>query len=89
MIVEPSDGLDSSTPSFPWRSSDYRQRAADSRSRALSPADLIVQPRGDRTAERMGPRKTIDLDASHASLASQASPVVDLIDEAARDLSAS
>lgn len=32
---------------------------------------------------RMNPRKTIELDASHASLASQPQAVVDLIEEAA------
>ena len=37
-------------------------------------------------AERMGPRKTIELDASHASLASQPVAIVDLIDEAATEV---
>jgi hypothetical protein len=34
-------------------------------------------------AARIGSRKTIELDASHASLASQPTAVSDLIDEAA------
>jgi hypothetical protein len=38
-------------------------------------------------AERMNPRSKIELDASHASLASQPSAIVDLIDEAATSLS--
>jgi len=40
-----------------------------------------------RMAERMNPRNTIELDASHASLASQPSAIVGLIDEAATSLS--
>jgi hypothetical protein len=34
----------------------------------------------------MSPRKTVELDASHASLASQPGAIVDLIETAARDL---
>ena len=41
-----------------------------------------------RMAERMGPRKTIELDASHASLASHPSEIADLIDEAVADIGA-
>jgi hypothetical protein len=33
-------------------------------------------------AERMKPQRTIELDASHASLASQPAEIVNLIDEA-------
>ncbi|MBT3073807.1 MULTISPECIES: hypothetical protein [Streptomyces] len=36
-----------------------------------------------RTAERMKPRRTIELDTGHASLASRPGPVSDLIEEAA------
>ena len=39
-----------------------------------------------RMAERMNPRRTIELDASHASLASQPGAIVDLIDEAAASI---
>ena len=39
-----------------------------------------------RMAERMNPRRTIELDASHASLASQPSAIVDLIDQATTSL---
>ncbi|MGW7091453.1 hypothetical protein [Streptomyces sp. NPDC054874] len=38
--------------------------------------------RMDVGAERMNPRRTIELDAGHASLASQPGPVADLIEEA-------
>lgn len=52
----------------------------------VSTNDRMIHPDNERRmAERMGPRKKIELDASHASLASQAGPVVDLIDEAARE----
>lgn len=37
-------------------------------------------------AERMNPTRTIELDASHASLASQPAAIVDLIDEAVASL---
>ena len=40
-----------------------------------------------RMAERMTPRRTIELDASHASLASQPGTIVDLIDKAATSIS--
>lgn len=38
-------------------------------------------------AERMNPRETIELAASHASLASQPDAIVDLIEDAVRELS--
>jgi hypothetical protein len=41
-----------------------------------------------RMAARMNPRRTIELDASHASLASQPDAIVDLIDLEVADLSA-
>jgi hypothetical protein len=37
-------------------------------------------------AERMKPQTTIDLDASHASLASQPAAIANLIDQAATSL---
>ena len=50
----------------------------------VSAADRMIHPDNERKmAERMGPRKTIELDASHASLASQPVAIVDLIEEAA------
>ena len=50
----------------------------------VSTADRMIHPDNERKmAERMGPRKTIELDASHASLASQPVAIVDLIEEAA------
>jgi pimeloyl-ACP methyl ester carboxylesterase len=53
----------------------------------VSTADRMIHPDNERRmAERMGPRKTIELDASHASLASQPAAIVDLIDEAATDV---
>jgi pimeloyl-ACP methyl ester carboxylesterase len=52
----------------------------------VSTADRMIHPDNERRmAERMSPRKTIELDASHASLASQPIAIVDLIDEAARE----
>jgi pimeloyl-ACP methyl ester carboxylesterase len=54
----------------------------------VSTADRMIHPDNERRmAEQMGPRKTIELDASHASLASQPVAIVDLIDEATRELS--
>lgn len=48
----------------------------------------MIHPDNERRmAARMDPRKTIELDASHASLASQPGPVTDLIEAAANDLS--
>jgi pimeloyl-ACP methyl ester carboxylesterase len=53
----------------------------------VSTADRMIHPDSERRmAERMGPRKTIELDASHASLASQPVAIVDLIDEAAGEV---
>jgi pimeloyl-ACP methyl ester carboxylesterase len=49
----------------------------------VSTSDRMIHPDSERRmAERMNPRKTIELDASHASLASQPIAIVDLIDEA-------
>ncbi|MFJ9344395.1 alpha/beta hydrolase [Streptomyces sp. NPDC101733] len=56
----------------------------------VSTADRMIHPDTERMmAERLNPRKTIELDASHASLASQPGPVTDLIEAAATDLAAS
>jgi pimeloyl-ACP methyl ester carboxylesterase len=53
----------------------------------VSTADRMIHPDNERRmAKRIGPRKTIELDASHASLASQPVAIVDLIDEAAREV---
>lgn len=50
----------------------------------VSTQDRMIHPDNERRmAERINPRKIIELDASHASLASQAVAVADLIDEAA------
>ncbi|SEA91138.1 MULTISPECIES: alpha/beta hydrolase [unclassified Mycobacterium] len=50
----------------------------------VSTQDHMIHPDNERRmAERINPRKIIELDASHASLASQAVAVADLIDEAA------
>jgi len=55
----------------------------------VSTADRMIHPDNERRmAKRMGPRKTIELDASHASLASQHVAIVDLIDEAGREIAA-
>lgn len=49
----------------------------------VSTQDRMIAPDNERRmAERMQPQKTIELDASHASLASQPKAVADLIDEA-------
>lgn len=54
----------------------------------VSTQDRMIHPDNERRmAARMDPRKTIELDASHASLASQPGPVTDLIEAAANDLS--
>lgn len=51
----------------------------------VSTQDRMIHPDNERRmAQRMAPRRTIELDASHASLASQPGAVVDLIDEAAQ-----
>jgi pimeloyl-ACP methyl ester carboxylesterase len=53
----------------------------------VSTADRMIHPDNERRmAERMGPRNTIELDASHASLASQPVAIVDLIAEAAGEV---
>ena len=54
----------------------------------VSTEDRMIHPDNERRmAQRMGPRKTIELAASHASLASQVIAVSDLIDEAADEVS--
>ncbi|TSD95137.1 alpha/beta hydrolase [Skermania sp. ID1734] len=53
----------------------------------VSTQDRMINPDNERRmAERMNPRKVIELDASHASLASQPSAIADLIDEAVNEL---
>ncbi|WP_405494968.1 alpha/beta hydrolase [Nocardia sp. NBC_00511] len=53
----------------------------------VSTEDRMINPDNERRmAERIKPRGLIELPASHASLASQPKAVVDLIDEAVRDL---
>ncbi|MGW1998020.1 alpha/beta hydrolase [Embleya sp. NPDC001921] len=53
----------------------------------ISTEDRMINPDNERRmAERMGPRKLIELAAGHASLASQPIPVTDLIETAAGDL---
>jgi pimeloyl-ACP methyl ester carboxylesterase len=50
----------------------------------VSTNDRMIHPDSERKmAERMAPRTTIELDASHASLASQPAAIVDLIVQAA------
>ena len=50
----------------------------------VSTSDRMIHPDTQREmAERMEPRERIELDASHASLASQPSAIVDLIEKAA------
>jgi pimeloyl-ACP methyl ester carboxylesterase len=50
----------------------------------VSSSDRMIHPDSERKmAERMTPRATIELDASHASLASQPVAIVDLIAQAA------
>ncbi|MFE7136108.1 alpha/beta hydrolase [Streptomyces sp. NPDC057638] len=54
----------------------------------VSTGDRMIDPDNERRmAERMSPRKIIELEASHASLASQPQAVVELIEEAARETS--
>ncbi|PRY54867.1 pimeloyl-ACP methyl ester carboxylesterase [Knoellia remsis] len=49
----------------------------------VSTQDRMIDPDNERRmAERMNPKKVIELDASHASLASQPAAICDLIDEA-------
>ena len=53
----------------------------------VSTGDRMIHPDTERRmAERMNPRAIIELDASHASLASQPRAIADLIDEAATSL---
>lgn len=53
----------------------------------VSTQDRMIDPDNERRmAKRMNPRKTIELDASHASLASQPGPIADLIDDAVQEL---
>jgi pimeloyl-ACP methyl ester carboxylesterase len=53
----------------------------------VSASDRMINPDTERRlAERMNPRGTIELDASHASLASQPGAIADLIDQAATAL---
>jgi len=53
----------------------------------VSAGDRMIHPDSERQmAERMKPRHTIELDASHASLASQPTAIADLIDQAATSL---
>ena len=54
----------------------------------ISSADHMINPENQKMmSSRMNPRKTITLDASHASLASRPDEVTALIDEAAQALS--
>ncbi len=53
----------------------------------VSTNDRMIHPDSERQmAERMKPTTTIELDASHASLASQPMAVADLVDQAATSL---
>jgi pimeloyl-ACP methyl ester carboxylesterase len=55
----------------------------------VSTQDRMINPDNERRmAARINPRKTIELDSGHASLASQPKAVADLIDEAAQAVSA-
>jgi pimeloyl-ACP methyl ester carboxylesterase len=55
----------------------------------VSTNDRMIHPDTERRmAARMNPRRTVELDASHASLASQPNAIVDLIDHAVVDLGA-
>ena len=52
----------------------------------VSTQDRMIHPDNERRmAQRMNPRKVVELDASHASLASRPAEVCDLIDLAARE----
>jgi pimeloyl-ACP methyl ester carboxylesterase len=54
----------------------------------VSTNDRMIHPDSERRmAKRMNPRSTIELDASHASLASQPGAIANLIDQAATALS--
>ena len=53
----------------------------------VSANDRMIHPDSQRRmAARMSPRRTIELDSSHASLASQPDAIVDLIDDAVAEL---
>lgn len=53
----------------------------------VSTQDRMINPENERKmAQRMNPRKTIELDSSHASLASQPVAIADLISEAVEEL---
>ncbi|MFD9104873.1 alpha/beta hydrolase [Streptomyces virginiae] len=53
----------------------------------VSAQDRMIHPDNERRmAQRMNPRKIVELDAGHASLASQPGPVADLIETAADEL---
>ncbi len=53
----------------------------------VSTSDRMIHPDSERQmAERMQPQTTLELDASHASLASQPVAIADLIDQAANAL---
>ncbi|HXW33313.1 MAG TPA: alpha/beta hydrolase [Acidimicrobiales bacterium] len=53
----------------------------------VSRDDRMIHPDSERQmADRMKPRATVELDTSHASLASQPVAIVDLIDQAATSL---
>ncbi|MFI8324294.1 alpha/beta hydrolase [Streptomyces sp. NPDC085529] len=52
----------------------------------VSTEDRMIHPDNERRmAERMNPRKIVELDASHASLASRPQEIADLIEEAVRE----
>nr|WP_158073259.1 alpha/beta hydrolase [Streptomyces sp. CB02130] len=52
----------------------------------VSAQDRMIHPDNERRmAQRMNPRRVIELDAGHASLASQPQAVVDLIEDAVRE----
>ena len=56
----------------------------------VSTADRMIHPDNERRmAARMNPRQIIELDASHASLASQPAAIADLIDAAVSESTAS
>jgi pimeloyl-ACP methyl ester carboxylesterase len=53
----------------------------------VSTSDRMIHPDTERRmAKRMNPQSTVELDASHASLASRPGAIADLIDEAAASL---
>jgi len=53
----------------------------------VSTSDRVIHPDSERgVAQRINPQSTIELDANHASLASQPGAIVNLIDKAADSL---